>query len=601
MKIAHSKSLGEIPNLAKNLLPEEAASRAENLRLEAGILSTWQPYKEVQILSQDIYIKSIYPYDGTWYDWKDDVDFVRSVLDQDPYDRVYYTGDGPPKLFFTYSDTVEQKNLGVETPGTKPSLSKSGSTGSDPVTYTYVWCHVTKLGEEGPPCATSTIEDVTDTEDVVLSNFPSQPARGDYIEKIRIYRMQDNLTDELFFCKDLVYDDSGNVEDPDTGSDITEWTDDVAAADLGEAIPSEDYDPPPDGLHGLVAHPGGWFAGFVGNAVYMSEPWQPHAWPYSVTVPYQVVGLSVTGNTIIVLTDEYPQLLVGSFPDTVSVSEVSVPLPCLSKRSIARSHGGILFASTNGVAFGGADAGSWRLLTDEVIERSSVLDQTTWETFYPDTMHGYIHNGKYFAFYHSGVENERYIGGGFTFDINKPVQTFTRLNFYAYTAYQDYSSNYIYFVIRNSRNQNVLINWEQGDVDNNLGFLWRSGEYIFPHGQNFSAGRITAQWPKRLTEEDVKSYNQDLIDNGEVEGDLGAYLPGGMVSIGGTNLKPMPDLSGTVRLTLLEDGKAVYSKEIANDKPFRLPGGKKFFRFQYQIEAQIPVSSRELATSMAEL
>ena len=122
--IKHSTAQGESPALDDDLLPEDAASYAENVRLEAGALHPWSPYKNVQVLSLSGIAQTIYNYSDTWYSWEEDVDLVRSVIDDDQYDRVYFTGYGKPRVMG--SDIAPDSYLlGVPVPDKTPTVSVS--------------------------------------------------------------------------------------------------------------------------------------------------------------------------------------------------------------------------------------------------------------------------------------------------------------------------------------------------------------------------------------------------------------------------------------------------------------------------------------------
>lgn len=590
MKISLSEPGGEMPRVDAHLLPDNMATRAENLNIRTGLLEPWQPYERVKVLdsiSTDP-LKTIYKYNGEWIAWEEDVDIVRNVLAEDQYDRIYISGTDKPRVMGN-DIAPDSYPLGVPEPDVAPSLDKTGSSGSDPVDYYYVWSFISKYGEHGPPNSDpAKIEGVTDTEDVELSGFPDRPQDRN-ISGFRIYRLQGSLGGDFFFVKDLEYNEDGDVVDPDSDSTITTWTDTVADDELGEILVADDWQEPPSDIQGFVAMPGGFLAGFSGHSIYFSEPWHFHAWPrkYSMAIPYEIKGLGVSGNTLIILTDEFPYLSQGSHPDSMNMIKVGDPLPCLSKRSIAHVAGGVLYATANGIALGTSDRGSFRVLTKEII------DWQTWQSYQPHTINGVFHDGMYFAFY-----GDR--DAGFVFDLERPKSTMTRLDFHAHAARNDYSDNTMYLLLEDEVGLNVLVHWEKGGSKGRLYYKWTSKLFLFNQSVSLAAGKIVAEWPSELTEEKAIQENEEMIEKDEVEGALCSYYVGAL-PLGLSNLLEPPELSGSINLTIYRDGEEVIEKQVIDSKPFRLPAGFLYNRLQYELEGSAHMRTLHLATSISEL
>jgi hypothetical protein len=105
------------------------------------------------------------------------------------------------------------------------------------------------------------------------------------------------------------------AEDPVAGDPARYWgyysydvLDDYDSKALNTILTTDEYDPPPEGLRGLVVIQNNILAGYVGNTLYFSEPKVPHAWPkeYATVLEYNVIGLSVLNGALVVLTDGYP-------------------------------------------------------------------------------------------------------------------------------------------------------------------------------------------------------------------------------------------------------------------------------------------------------
>jgi hypothetical protein len=66
--------------------------------------------------------QSLYLYNDTWLTWPTDVDVVRGPIVADEFDRIYYTGDGAPKVLGTDGGAPEVYDLGIPSPTTAPTI-----------------------------------------------------------------------------------------------------------------------------------------------------------------------------------------------------------------------------------------------------------------------------------------------------------------------------------------------------------------------------------------------------------------------------------------------------------------------------------------------
>lgn len=98
------KFLGEAPKISPELLPETVAQYAFNLDLSSGDLLPYRRSTLAATLDKPGTIKTIYPMaspvDGSlkWLHWTTDVDIATAQIENDTSQRVYYTGDGAPKV-----------------------------------------------------------------------------------------------------------------------------------------------------------------------------------------------------------------------------------------------------------------------------------------------------------------------------------------------------------------------------------------------------------------------------------------------------------------------------------------------------------------------
>lgn len=99
-----TKFFGEAPKISPELLPETVAQYAFNLDLSSGDLLPYRRAEETATLDKVGTIKTIYPLftPGTgetkWLHWITDVDVATAQIEGDTTQRIYYTGDGAPKV-----------------------------------------------------------------------------------------------------------------------------------------------------------------------------------------------------------------------------------------------------------------------------------------------------------------------------------------------------------------------------------------------------------------------------------------------------------------------------------------------------------------------
>lgn len=98
-----TKFYGEAPKVSSELLPDTVAQYAFNLNLSSGDLTPYRQSALVQALDKPGTIKTIYPLsDGAggydWLHWTTDVNVATAQIEGDTSQRIYYSGDGAPKV-----------------------------------------------------------------------------------------------------------------------------------------------------------------------------------------------------------------------------------------------------------------------------------------------------------------------------------------------------------------------------------------------------------------------------------------------------------------------------------------------------------------------
>lgn len=92
---------GIMPKLAPKLLPEYAAQTARNCRITSGRLEPLNGNTVIETVTAGLETIFLWRYTDSaekWLTWSTPVNVVQSPLAGDEYRRVYYTGDGVPKM-----------------------------------------------------------------------------------------------------------------------------------------------------------------------------------------------------------------------------------------------------------------------------------------------------------------------------------------------------------------------------------------------------------------------------------------------------------------------------------------------------------------------
>lgn len=238
-----------------------------------------------------------------------------------------------------YDALTESRNLDPNFPNT-PGVSTTRILVSR--AYSYTW--VTEYGEEGPPSPPTVVSGFQDDKwQVGLTAPTTDDTTFRALSKVRIYRtVTSALGAATYFLvaevpiATLIYSDTN--------------TDDTVSSN--NQLESSYWSAPPAGLQGIVSMPNGMIAGFVNNEIWFCEPFRPHAWPvlYTLSVDFNVVGLGVMGQTLIVCTESATYACTGVNPGAMSQAVIATNQPCLSRGGIVSTLGGVFYPSPDGIA-----------------------------------------------------------------------------------------------------------------------------------------------------------------------------------------------------------------------------------------------------------
>lgn len=144
-----SKFLGEAPKISPELLPDAAAQITANAKLYSGDLIPYRIPKVIGNVQRNGEIQAIYPMrnpadpsDLKWLSWLSDVNVAITTSLADEEQRIYYTGDGVPKVT-NYDLATEGSGpyptayyeLGLPLPTTRPTATSASFTNKTTASY----------------------------------------------------------------------------------------------------------------------------------------------------------------------------------------------------------------------------------------------------------------------------------------------------------------------------------------------------------------------------------------------------------------------------------------------------------------------------------
>jgi hypothetical protein len=270
------------------------------------------------------------------------------------------------------------------------------------------------------------------------------------------------------------------------------FTDDFDSRNLFDILGTDEYDPPPENLRGLIVAQNNILVGFDGNQLFFSEPNVPHAWPakYALTFEYDIVGIASVGGYILVMTEEYPYQVSGNNPATMAFARIDTLYPCLSKRSIVNMGYGVAYVTYGGLAVYNP-SGGMDLIT------KFVHDWDTWpEAVDLPNVTGRFYNGKYFGSDGTAsfiFERDDRIGG-----------YFVQINYKFTAAWYDPQGNDFYYIADNLGN---LYEWDKPGQPLSSA-EWKSKTIVTKDFLNLGAARIIADFETPDAEtEAIAAYN----------------------------------------------------------------------------------------------
>lgn len=340
------------------------------------------------------------------------------------------------------------------------------------------------------------------------------------------------------------------------GDGSYDFTDDFNVASLLNALVTDDYDPPPEGLKGLTLYNNNVLVGFVGNELYFSEPGQFHAWPrvYKREVPHNIVGLAVFSGYLLVATDSYPYLVAGNDPAVLSLTRVDARYPCLNKRSIANMGFGVMYATHDGLAL-------YSTTTGPQLATRLLYNSDTWSAdLDPATLVGTAYKDTYLAWHSTGgisFERDDRVGGFFVdlVTVQQPEAT-----------WYDPLTNKLHYATGTA-----------GDV-----YLW---DDLTQPAQPF-------EWKSKI----IVTENPINIGAAQVDADYAAESPQWetIEDTWGTS-ELQWDSDGGITFKFWVDGDLVLTQALDSRRAFRLPRGYRSDTFEVGVEGSVRLRAIRMA------
>ena len=342
------------------------------------------------------------------------------------------------------------------------------------------------------------------------------------------------------------------------GDGTYNFTDDFDSRTLLDILSTDEYDPPPDDLQGLVSMQNNILVGFVGNTLYFSEPALPHAWParYATPVGEDIVALAAIAGSLLVLTKSYPYIVSVTDPASgVSVARIDVLYPCLSAKSVVTMGYGIVWSTNDGLAVYSPSSGA-------ALVTKLLYNNDTWYTdIDPNTVVAEYYGENYFASHSQGsfvFEQDTKVGGFFV----DTAPTFTASWYDTFTGKLYYCSGTLGDV------------YEWDDLTQPaLTMDWKSKVIVTKDMLNLGAARVVADYRTVTRTWDAEARLWEAIGD------------------------EWDDADG-ITFKLWVDKELIFTTTVTDVEGFRLPTGYRTDTFEIGIESNVRVRAVHLAETM---
>lgn len=602
MNITIDKFKGTAPRIEPRLLSSEYAQISTNIRYDSGALLPIKQFNNIAVAPTDIDVYSIYKYKLTptsdkWLYFDTNITLAKDPLYSSADNRIVISGMGAPRIFdnaiATANNTLTANNtylLGIPVPDAPTmAVTSLGSSAFESrayvIQYDRVWPD-SKI-DQGPLSAPAVTAgglyyvDCTSNGTVTISDIADAPY-GCGITNITISRSGTTHQDSAFhFVRTFSIADAkaGTVSGVTWDGTSSTFTvvDSLLAADLGPACINQDYIGPASNTKGIVQISSGMLAGFCDNYVCFSEPYQCHAWPdqYRVAIDSPVVGIGHFGDVIVVCTDAEPYIISISDPANAIAFPIKEFAPCISAEGIVSYRDAVVYPSEAG--FIRIDRLGVANLTQSIADIHDMKD------FDMHIVRAAGLGSYYYVLYTTSASQSKML----ILDMQDPSLGFGACDKNIKCMYADFESASLYCVYKDDLNVQYLGEYDSGDAYER--FTWKSKVFSMSEDTlNFSAARVRSE---------AQEVSTTQIDYSTLKFGINccAY-----------NVKPINGISSGyysegLTFMLFVDGELMFSKNITNNRPFRLPAGYIGKDIEIMIVGNAPVYRVDLASSITEL
>lgn len=245
---------------------------------------------------------------------------------------------------------------------------------------------------------------------------------------------------------------------------------------VGYALESMDWTPLPSGIECMVLMPNGWFAASKGNTLYMSEPYYPHGFPYTMTFSHSIRGLCPGQQSLVVTCADGVYVVAGDNPSSANQIKLSLPQAGIAQRSMTTIDGAVAYASQDGIAVVAGTAA-----TMEVSQK--LFNRKDWRDMYGEILQD---ASMRFA-YHDGflVVSSDTEAIGFVLRLDEATGTLSQTNERMDSTFLLPVNDTLYYSLANK-----VYQYQAGT---NKSFEWWGRDVIFPRYVTFGAGFIRCE------------------------------------------------------------------------------------------------------------
>lgn len=371
--------------------------------------------------------------------------------------------------------------------GVELSASKSGVTVTVKATWgvveTRAYCYTVKnvWGEESAPSPPALISptylQVVQVQ-LTIPSFTGYAAQGVGSAGIEIYRTFGSSPDYVSVEPTFV---SG-----------TTWADNEhAPSGVGQLLRSASWEEPPINLDvaaGVHLTPNGWFVASKANTLYMSEPYRPHAWPYSITFPKDIRSICVGAQGVVVTTAEGTYLVLGSHPASANQMKLPIPVGGTTYIGMANVEGAVVSTTNDGLMHvngsqASLEVGQKLFTRDDWRNRYGASLANLRLTYFDGKLLGTL----------GGVDSTGYYG--FVYRIDEAGGAFSRLDVPINTVALYPSGDVLYYtnpVDGGSPGGRKVYSWGTGSP---LTMTWNSKQYTFQQPEPMGVFYIRCSGP----------------------------------------------------------------------------------------------------------